>query len=433
VNIKSGCYNKDEIKMASTPAILGGEPARTKPFASWPIIEEADERRLLSVLRSGKWWMGEHVRSFEKSFAEYHGTSRGIAVTNGSVSLKIALQAIGIEAGDEVIVPPYTFFATAAAVVEANATPIFADIDPDTLTISPQAIERVLTPRTRAIIPVHLGGLAADMDAIMTIARRHHLRVIEDCAHAHGAEYKGRKVGSIGDIGSFSFQMSKNMTSGEGGILITSNSDLADMCDSLHHCGRMARGGEWYDHQIIGGNYRMGEFQAALLLGQLERLEAQSNVRELNAAYLIARMKRIPGISPQRRGQEHTRHGYHLFLVRFDESVYKFPREVFLKAMQAEGIPLIGGYTVPLYRQSAFTNLAFGPFTGYRIAHPDLDYEKVDCPVCERICTREGTWFPHTVLLGDQRDMDSVADAFEKVYAGRAEIAANAEKLMEAF
>src|SRR5687768_37628 len=228
--------------MSNTLALLGGTPTRSKPFPTWPIFGREEEDGVLRALRSAKWGKldGGEVKRFEERFAAYCGAKHGIAVVNGTISLRIALMAAGIEAGDEVIIPPYTFFATASAVVEANATPVFVDIDRATFNIDPVAIEAAITKRTRAIIPVHLGGLPCDMDAIMAIAQRHGLVVIEDAAHAHGSAYKGRRVGSLGHMGSFSFQSSKNLTSGEGGIVTTNDDVLADRCCSIHNCGRIA-------------------------------------------------------------------------------------------------------------------------------------------------------------------------------------------------
>src|SRR4051812_19529896 len=220
--------------MQNELALLGGSPVRTKAWPKWPVYGAPEEQALLRALHSGKWGKldGPEVANFEKAFAKYVGAKHAIGVVNGTVSLRIALMAAGIEAGDEVIVPPYTFLATATAVVEANATPIFVDIDRETFNIDPKAIEAAITPRTRAIIPVHLGGLACDMDAIIAIGRKHNVTVIEDAAHAHGGEYKGRRHGSIGQMGSFSFQSSKNLCSGEGGLVVTNDDALAQKCRS---------------------------------------------------------------------------------------------------------------------------------------------------------------------------------------------------------
>lgn len=373
----------------------------------------------MRTLRSGKWGKlnGEEVAEFERRFAAMHGCRHGIGVVNGTVSLRIALMAAGIRADDEVIVPPYTFLATATAVVEANAAPVFADINLETFNIDPAAIEAAVTRRTRAIIPVHVGGQVAEMEAIMAMARKHKLTVIEDAAHAHGASYQGSAAGSIGDLGSFSFQSSKNLTSGEGGMVITSNDKLAEACRSIHNCGRIA-GGLWYEHHVMSGNYRLGEFQGAVLNTQLDRLEAQTKKRDLNGRYLAAKLSRIPGIHPQKRPSDCTRHSYHLFLFRIDAAAFGAPRPAILKALEAEGIPVCGGYAVPLYRQPLFLNRAFGPYLPNAAA--TLDYGKVRCPNCEKICAEQGAWMEQSLFLGSQSDMDDIARAFEKVYENRA-------------
>src|ERR1017187_7694405 len=288
--------------MSQSLAILGGQPVRTRAFTSWPIFGKPEEARLLRVLRSGNWGklQGPEVADFEQRFAAMHGARHGIGVVNGTVSLRIALMAARIKAEDEVIVPPYTFLATATAVVEANAVPVFADIDLETFNLDPKAIEAVITPRTRAIIPVHMAGQPADMDALMAIAKKHNLVVIEDAAHAHGALHKNRAAGSIGHMGSFSFQSSKNLTSGEGGIITTNDEKLAESCRSIHNCGRIA-GGLWYEHHVMSSNYRLGEFQGAVLNAQLDRLEEQTKRRDSNGQYLAVKLSRLPGIYPQRR------------------------------------------------------------------------------------------------------------------------------------
>ena len=263
--------------MATKLALLGGTPLRKRPFTTWPIFGKPEEKRLLRTLHSGKWGRlnGPEVAEFEQRFATMHGCQHGIGVVNGTVSLRIGLMAAGIQADDEVIVPPYTFLSTASAVVEANAIPVFADVDLETFNLDPKAVEAAITPRTRAIIVVHFAGQPADMDAIMAIARKRKLFVIEDAAHAHGAIYKKRAAGSIGHLGSFSFQSSKNLTSGEGGIITTNDQKLAEACRSIHSCGRIP-GGLWYEHHVMSGNYRLGEFQGAILNCQLARLEAQT-------------------------------------------------------------------------------------------------------------------------------------------------------------
>jgi dTDP-4-amino-4,6-dideoxygalactose transaminase len=404
--------------MSHTLALLGGAPLRTRPFTAWPVFGEPEEKRLLGALRSGKWGkhQGPEVVEFEQRFAAMHGAKHAIGVVNGTVSLRVALMAAGIKAEDEVIVPPYTFLATATAVVEANAVPVFADINLETFNLDPKAIEAAITPRTRVIMPVHMAGQPADMDAIMAIAKRHKLVVIEDAAHAHAARYRQRPAGSIGHLGSFSFQSSKNLTCGEGGIITTSDDALAEACRSIHNCGRIA-GGLWYEHHVMSGNYRLGEFQGAVLNAQLDRLETQTDTRDRNGQYLAAKLSRFPGIHPQRRPADCTRHSYHLFLFRIDSAAFGAPREAVLQALQAEGVPVCGGYALPLYRQPLLLNRAFGPYLPN--ASRTLDYGKVKCPNCEKICGEQGAWFEQSLFLGPQADMDDIANAFEKVYQHR--------------
>jgi len=404
--------------MSQALAILGGTPLRTRPFTAWPIFGEAEEARLLRALRSGQWGklQGPEVAEFEQRFAAMHGAKHGIGVVNGTVALRVALMAASIKAEDEVIVPPYTFLATATAVVEANAVPVFADVDLETFNLDPRAVEAAITPRTRAIMPVHIAGQPADMDALMAIAARHKLVVIEDAAHAHAALYRQQPAGSIGHLGSFSFQSSKNLTAGEGGIVITSDDALAEACRSIHNCGRIA-GGLWYEHHVMAGNYRLGEFQGAILNTQLDRLEAQTQTRDRNGQYLAARLSRLPGIYPQKRPAACTRHSYHLFLFRIDAAAFGAPRKAVLQALEADGIPVSGGYAVPLYRQPLFLNRAFGPYLPNESR--TLDYGRVKCPNCEKICGEQGAWLEQSLFLGPQADMDDIAHAFEKVYDQR--------------
>lgn len=405
--------------MHQSLAILGGPKIRTRPFPAWPVFGAEEEQRLIGALRSGKWGklQGPEVAQFERKFAALHGCRHGIGVVNGTVSLRIALMAAGIQAEDEVIVPPYTFLATATAVVESNAVPVFADIDLETFNLKPSAIEAAITPRTRAIIPVHIAGQPADMKGILAMARKHNLIVIEDAAHAHGALYNNQPAGSIGHLGSFSFQSSKNLTCGEGGIITTSDDRLAEACRSIHNCGRVA-GGLWYEHHVMSGNYRLGEFQGAVLNAQLNRLEEQTKTRDRNGQYLAARLRRIPGIYPQQRPADCSRHSYHLFLFRIEAAAFGAPRGVILSALEAEGIPVSGGYALPLYRQPLFLNKAFGPY----LPHAAVDYSKVNCPNCEKICSEQGAWFEQSLLLGTEQDMDDIVRAFEKVYENRSTV-----------
>jgi dTDP-4-amino-4,6-dideoxygalactose transaminase len=401
-------------------ALFGGPPIRTRPFPSWPIFGKTEEDRLLGTLRSGEWGRldGRQVEEFERRFAAMHGCRYGVAVVNGTVSLRIALLAAGVQAEDEVIVPPYTFLSTASAVVEANAVPVFADIDLETFNLDPGAVKAAITPRTRAIIPVHFAGQPADMDALQRIADAHGLTLIEDAAHAHGAAYCSRAVGSLGHMASFSFQSSKNLTAGEGGIITTNDEGLAAACRSIQNCGRV-EGGIWYEHHVISGNYRLGEFQGAVLNGQLDRLEQQTATRDANGAHLARRLQSVPGLFPQRRPAQCTRHAYHLFMLRLDPAAFGASRDAVLPALEAEGIPCSAGYGFSLTAQPLFRKKAFGPYLpGLR---DRLDYSHARCPNSDLICT-QSIWLEHSLLLGTADDMDEIAAAFEKIHRHRDEL-----------
>ena len=405
-------------------ALAGGPPVRTRPFTAWPVFGEEEELRLLRVLRSGQWGRldGAEVTEFEQRFAAMHGCRHGVAVVNGTVALKIALLAAGIRAEDEVIVPPYTFVATATAVLEANAIPVFADVDLATFNLDPTAVSAAITPRTRAIIPVHFAGQPADMDAIAALARPRGITVIEDAAHAHGATYRGRPVGSLGDAATFSFQSSKNITAGEGGIITTNDDALAEACRSIHNCGRVPDG-IWYEHHVVSGNYRLGEFHGAVLNAQLDRLEDQAQTRDRNGRRLADRLARVPGLHPQRRSEACTRHAYHLFMSRIDPDTFGASREAVLEALAAEGVPGSAGYGYSLPDQPLFRNKAFGPFLPGR-AREQLDYGAAHCPNSDRLCREQALWLGQNLLLGSGEDVDDIATAFEKIHAHRHELSA---------
>ncbi|MGC4106699.1 MAG: DegT/DnrJ/EryC1/StrS family aminotransferase [Thermomicrobiales bacterium] len=399
-------------------AVHGGAPVREKAFPAWPQFGEEEHANLLQVLDSGEWSEpggGAFVQTFERAFADLHGVAHGVAVMNGSVSLTLILRAMGIGSGDEVIVPAYTFLATATAVLEVNALPIFVDIDPGTWCISPDAVEAAITPRTRAIIPVHLGGHPADMDRLCEIARRHGVRLIEDAAHAHGAVWNGRPVGSWGEVGSFSMQASKNLTGGEGGIVVTNDPEMAELITSFRNCGRQ-KDGIWYEHVRLGGNYRMTEFQAAILTAQMTRFDEQRMRRDANGRILNAGLAEIDGIRPQRRDPRTSIHGNHLYWFRYDRAAFDgLSRELFLDALKAEGVPCSPGYPVPLNRQPLFVNRAFDTrATSYDPDYAPTRFGALDLPVTEAICN-EVVMLPQSLLLGDAADMDDVIAAVRKI------------------
>jgi dTDP-4-amino-4,6-dideoxygalactose transaminase len=413
--------------MTEQLALLGGKPVRTHPFPAWPVRGDLEKQALLEVLESDVWGIsadGGKITAFEQAFADAHAAAYGQAVFNGTMALEVALRALDIGYGDEVIVPAYTFMATATSCLMVGGMPVFVDIEPGTYNMDPAAFEAAITPRTRAVIPVHIGGLPADMDRIMEIAQRHSVAVLEDACQAHGAAWKGRRVGAIGDLGCFSFQSSKNINAGEGGLIVTDNSDLAERCWSVHNCGRV-RKGAWYQHEVLGGNFRMTQWQAAILLAQLTRFEELARRREENGRYLAEALLGETGLRPLDRDPRVTQHGYHLFISRYDPTAFDaLPRDRFLAALQAEGIPCSEGY-VPLYRmpalQAGVTRLKDA--IGWPGAYPET---LPDCPVTERACAEEGIWFFQTMLLGTTADMDDIVTAVQKVQAAATELAQTA-------
>jgi dTDP-4-amino-4,6-dideoxygalactose transaminase len=398
-------------------AINGGTPVRdvtSKPWPKWPIYDETEERALLDVLHSGQWWYvrGTQGPAFEKEFAALHEAQYGVACANGSVALEIALRAFGIGCGDEVIVPPYTFVATAGCVLTVSATPVFVDIEGDTLNIDPKLIEAAITPRTRAIIVVHIAGRPADMDAVMEIARKHNLYVIEDAAQAHLASWRGKRIGAIGDLGTFSFQASKNLNSGEGGIIISNNEEYADAAWSVMNVGRV-RSGKWYEHRVLGGNYRITEFQSAILRAQMTRLPQQTEKRSANGAYLHSLLESVDGIDLPRKDSRITQHVYHLFTFRYDPSKFGGKSlEEFIVALSGEGVPATNGY-VPLFKEQVFARRA-NRDGAWCQAGRTIDYPNLHLPVCEAVC-KSTVWLEQTLLLGERKDMEDIAEAIQKV------------------
>ena len=394
-------------------ALNGGSPVREEQFPQWPVFDKTEEEALLAVLKSGVWGIGgKMVPEFCRQFAALHNSSFGISVVNGTVALQLALLATGIRPGNEVIVPAYTFVATASAVLAVNAVPVFADVNPNTYTIAPEDITAKLTDRTKAIIPVHLAGHPADLTGITEIAKQHDLVIIEDCAQAHCAEWEGKPVGTFGDLACFSFQSSKNMTSGEGGIVITNDEQLADKCWSYHDCGR-THDGVWYQHPYLGWNYRMTEFQAALLIAQMQRLNEQTTLRMDNAAYLSKELEKIDGIMPLSIDQRVTRHAFHLYVFKFNsDDFHGLQRSRFLDALNAEGIPASPGY-VPLYKEGFLKDALKSTAISF-VYDSDINFATT-CPVTERACYDEAIWLTQNVLLGNKQDMDSIIAAISKI------------------
>jgi len=380
------------------------------------VFDATEEEAILGVLRSGSWFLGERVAEFERTFTEYCEAKHGVSVSSGTVALQVALEAAGVVLGDEVIVPSYTFIATASSGALVGGVPVFVDVDPDTYLIDPAAVEAAITEKTKAIIAVHIAGQPADLDALTAIAAKHGVLLIEDSAQAHAAAWKGRRVGAIGDLGTFSFQASKNLNAGEGGFIVTDDEELQLRAWSIHNCGR-APGGEWYEHPLVGGNYRLTEMQAALALSQLRRLDEQTEKRTDSAALLTEQLSEIEGIRPLAVDERVTRHAFHLYVFRYDADAFGgAAREQFLKALAAEGIPCAAGYK-PLYREPAFQ----ARFSDFPLSSPAFggrpDYSGVHCPVTERICADEAVWLTQNLLLGTESDISQISEAIAKIAA----------------
>ena len=398
-------------------AIAGGVPVRTKPFSAWPQFDDREAQRLRDELESRNWggfpFPNRFAQLLAERFAAYHDARHAICAANGTVTIEIALRAVGIKPGDEVIVPAYTFEATAAPVLRLGAIPVFADVLPDTYCIDPQAVEEAITPRTRAVIPVHLAMNMADMDAINQIAARHSLKVIEDCAHAHGAKWRERGAGALGDAGSFSMQTSTLMTAGEGGIVTTSNDEILELCESYVNCGRASRT-DHYGHRILGFNYRMTEFQAAILLAQLERLPEQTELRAARAARLSRGLAQIPGIALLKRDERNTTQAIYQYVFKYDKEAFgNAPRDRFVAALEAEGIPCDGLFYEPVYRGALF---AVDPADFPALSGRPLPWKDARCLVAERAAYEESVWLPHQLLLGAEGDVDQIIEAIEKIH-----------------
>ncbi len=396
-------------------ALRGGPTTRALPFPAWPVYGESEREGLLRVLESRHWGtLGPETKAFERELADYLGVRHCQTVANGTAALEVALRAIDVGPGDEVIVPPYTFIATATAVLMVGATPVFADVDRSSNALDAKAAARAITPNTKALIPVHIAGRPADMDAIMELSHDRGIPVIEDAAQAHGSRWNGRAVGTIGRAGTFSFQLSKNMSAGEGGAIVTDDDGLAERIWSIQHVGRR-RGGLWYGHYEMAGNYRMTDWQAAVLRAQLARLDEQIDVREASAARLDRMLSRIEGIEVLDRDSRATRITHHLYMFRYVDTAFGgVPKDRFVEALCAEGIPASSGY-VDIRMQPLFTHPSVT-----RIA-PDLRLADVALPTTEQAC-RETVWIPQHVLLGSDDDIADVVRAVEKIREHWAEL-----------
>ena len=394
------------------PVILGGTPIFEKmpAYTAWPRGGKAEKAAILRTLHSGKWGAeGEESENFSSAYAKYCHAAYALPVLNGTVSLELIFRALGIGYGDEVILPPYTFCASAHAVILSGAYPVFADIDPDTFTLSPASVENCITPRTKAILAVHLGGRPCDMDALGDIAKKHGLYLIEDAAHAHGSEWRGKRAGSLGTAGSFSFQASKNISCGEGGAITTDDPLLFEKL-------RQFSGAKTADESFVfpATQALLPQWQCALLLARMQRLDADIEKRMENAAYLDRELGKLPFYLPLKQDERITRNSLHLYCFRYlPEGISGLSRGQFLKALRAEMSYQVGsGYSSPLYQMDLFQSPDFAKLTGKTFSNPAHAL-----PGNELIARTEGCWMTHSTLLGPRSDMDKIVEIFARIAA----------------
>lgn len=387
-----------------------------KRFPKWPIYDDEEINALRNVIKSSKWWCGfpgshdgENVWMFQKEFSKFQEAKYCTAVSNGTVAIEAALMALGIGLGDEVIVSDYTFVASASAVIATNAVPIFCDIDSETLVMDVNKIEGLISDRTKAIVPVHLGGNPVEMDKLMEIAKNHDLRVVEDCAHAHGSRYKGKRMGNWGDAGSFSFQASKVLTSGEGGAVICNSEELADKIYSYIDCGRQ-KNKYSYAHYTYGTNYRMTEYQAAVLCAQMKKFPSQHKLRNDNAKYLMEGLNKIDGIAVMKPTPGTSELGWYVYPFVFDPNNFAgLTKGEFYKKLNKNGFPTDDCYP-PLHSLDCFKKIALKKGIDYSNANwGEEKSNNNNFPVVSDIYSRS-VEFPQELLLGSKESLDSIIE-----------------------
>lgn len=420
-------------------AILGGTKTRTESYPEWPVWDQRDIDIVVEVVKSGHWggfpYPGPKTAELAKKFAELQGGGYAVPMINGTVTMEAALRAADIGWGDEVIVPAYTFQATASAPMGAGAIPVIVDVDPNTYCLDPMAVENAITPKTKAIIPVHLGSNMADMDAVMEIAERHNLIVIEDCAHAHGAKWKRQGAGTIGHFGSFSLQSSKTLTSGEGGILLCKSAEHAAKAASIIDCGRPhALGGGGEDSNgfaVQGGNYRMSELQAALALVGIERFPAQAKQREKMAAYMDEALSEINGVRVLKHDKRHTTRSFYRYIFAINPNEFGMEHDILCAALDAEGIDCWTGY-------EAMNNYELFQPQKSKLAVPNafpeyFDFKKMNLPEAKRACEHEAVWLDEAIFRSGQKGVDDAVAAIKKIQRNASELNKAAEEIRKKY
>ncbi|HOP75986.1 MAG TPA: DegT/DnrJ/EryC1/StrS family aminotransferase [Thermogutta sp.] len=400
------------------PALLGGKPTVTGQWPHWPWVSSSDEEAVLEVVRAGRWYRSRSVEQFEEEYAALNSARYCIATASGTTALVTSLGALGVGPGDEVIVPPFTFLATVTSVLLHYAMPVFVDSDINTFLMDAEKLESAITERTKAIIPVHIGGNVANLDRILAIAEKHRLAVVGDACQAHLAEWKGKSAGSWGTTGCYSFQLSKNLSSGEGGAILTNDEAMADACFAFHNCYRKRTRASLEAKYHFGrnANFRMTEFQAALLLNQMKGIKERAQLRSDNAAYLTTLLASIPGIHPAKEYSGCTRNAYHLYMFRYDPNEFNgLPRNRFVNALRAEGVPCSPGYAPLNKEQFLMDALHSEPYVRvYGRQAIEQWPERNQCPENDKLC-EQAVWFYQTVLLTDRTRMEQIAAAIQKI------------------
>jgi len=422
----TGVRSKWGLCNMSDLALLGGTPVHSGNWPRWPVASEEGIRAVEEVLRSTQWSRGNgvEVRSFENRFAEHAGAAYGLAVSSGTAALEVAVRSLNLTRGAEVILSPFTFMASATSILMARCVPIFVDVDPETYNINPSRIEAAITDRTEAIMAVHFGGLPCDMAAILEIGRRYGLRVIEDCSHAHGGSWNGMTLGTIGDVGAFSLGAAKNLTGGEGGVVITNQEKIYWNCVDYHDLWSGSIRERLGIFRYLSWNYRLSEMQGALLNANLDLLEDQASHRSINGHFLTTVLENMAGTTPLRHDPYVTRNAYHIFTFRYHSDDFDgLPRSAFAEALKAEGVPVSTGYERDCRKQPFFLDPAVDLQKVWpRDGAVDVDYRAMTCPKSEWLCEEETIWIGQAVLLAERSEVAKIGEAIDKIFTNRREL-----------